>query len=385
MVLVSGSPVVSRRFVYPFLGILGLVYLIYRFREKDVKKLAVYISCLCILFVAQKLVLGTISVPSSANYLCKLLFGTAVFMYVGDSFRDKFLDVMAVIGVVSIVFWLFQISGLSVPSVFPTASEHLNSVFVHNVNTARNEYLRNCGPFWEPGAYVGFLFLSLILFLDNFKGLIRKKPWHVGIILATMLTTMSTGGYICIAMLTAYFLIVEMFRNKWWYYLTVTFIVACGVVMFLKVPFLGEKIIHQLTVSSEQRRYDDKPEYFESRTGAFVVDFYYVGKHPVVGNGSKFETRFSDHFDQWDRIKKRHSNGFSNLFAQFGIPIALLYFVLLYFRLPFKEYRKWFFMLFYVFLMQEEMFLNFPLFISMPFILLPGGNKQLKANECNTN
>ena len=371
LVLVSGNPVVSNRFVYPVLGIAGLAFIISRMRGKDARILSAYIGCFCLLFFGQYLVLGALSVLGAANHICKLLSGVAVLLFVGENFRDRFLDVMAAMAGVSLVFYICQLCGLMVPDLFPTSSENLHSVLIHNVNIARDEYLRNSGPFWEPGAFFGLLFLSLILYLGDMRELVFNRPLHTGLILAAIVTTRSTGGYICTSLLIAFFLIVVMYRNKWWYYLSVVAVLAAGLALFMYVPFMGDKIVHQFEISRQQMKYEDKPEYFESRSGSLVVDMYYVGKHPVVGNGFREETRFVDHEEYWDRIRDGHSNGFSNLFAQFGIPMALLYFVLLYFRLPFKEYRKWVFLLLYILLLQEEQFLNFPLFIALPFIILP--------------
>ncbi len=371
LIFLSGSPVVSVRFVYPFLGLAALAWQVFQFNRKDVKVLGIYSACFLILFVSQFFVLGSISWMGSFNYLCKLFFGAGILLYVGEKFRDCFLNIITVLAVISFLFYIPQLFGYIIPEVLPVPSDHLHSVLIYNVNVARDEYLRNCGPFWEPGAFAGFLFVSLLLYVGDFKKLVRTKPWHVLIICLAILTTRSTGGYILMAFFIVYLLAVVLFRPKWWYYLSLVCIVASGAALFYFTPFLWDKIKHQFDVTKEQIKYDDRPEYSESRSGALVVDFHYVKKHPVVGNGLLLKTRFSDHKESWSRIIEGHSNGFSNYFAQFGIPVALLYFLLLYFRLPMRMRSRIAFLLLYILLMQEEQYLNFPLFISLPFAVIP--------------
>lgn len=371
LIFLSGNPVVSLRFVYPFIGLASLAWLAFQLKRKDVRAIGIYSACFLVLFIAQYFVLGKISVGGSFNYLCKLFFGAGVLLYVGSRFRDCFINVIAFLAAVSILFYIPQLFGFIIPDVFPVPSNDLHSVLIYNTNIVRDEYLRNCGPFWEPGAFAGFLFMSLLLYLGNIKSLIRNKPWHVLIICLAMLSTRSTGGYIIMAFFIVYVLAVVLFRPKWWYYASLVVVVAGGSAVFYFTPFLWDKIKHQSDVTKEQMKYDDRPEYFESRSGSLVVDFYYLKKHPVVGNGMLMSTRFSDHEEIWPRIMKGHSNGFSNYFAQFGIPLALLYFILLYKNLPMRIRSRLAFLILYIILMQEEQYLNFPLFIALPFIILP--------------
>lgn len=371
LIFMSGNPVVAVRYSYPFLGLASLAWLLFQFRQKDVKRVMAYTACFLLLFLAQYFVLGTISFGGSFNYLCKLFFGASILLYIGDRFRELFLNIITVLAAVSFVFYIPQLFGFIIPDAFPVPSDDLHSVFIYNANIVRDEYLRNCGPFWEPGAFAGFLFMCLLMYIGDIKQLVKSKPWHLLIICLAMLSTRSTGGYILMAFLLLYIMAVVLFRPKWWYYLSlVVFIVAVGVTFYF-TPFLGEKIRHQSSVTIAQMDYKEKPIYYNSRSGSLVFDYYYLSKHPLVGNGLKAATRFSDHLDIVHIIHRGHSNGFSNYFAQFGIPMALLYFILLYRRLPMRIRSRLAFLLLYIILMQEEQYLNFPLFIALPFLLLP--------------
>lgn len=67
--------------------------------------------------------------------------------------------------------------------------------------TMDNGYIYNCffgrnaGPFWEPGAFQGFLLIA-IFFLLSYKELFRHRFMIMIILLITLLTTQSTTGYI---------------------------------------------------------------------------------------------------------------------------------------------------------------------------------------------
>lgn len=54
---------------------------------------------------------------------------------------------------------------------------------------------RNAGPFWEPGAFQGFLFIALFMLL-NYKELFKHKSIILIILITTLLTTQSTAAYI---------------------------------------------------------------------------------------------------------------------------------------------------------------------------------------------
>ena len=55
---------------------------------------------------------------------------------------------------------------------------------------------RNSGPFWEPGAFQGFILLALLLALKIKCGDIKGMRAKVFVLFATLLTTQSTTGYL---------------------------------------------------------------------------------------------------------------------------------------------------------------------------------------------
>lgn len=68
---------------------------------------------------------------------------------------------------------------------------------VSNPNNITYDYLfgRNAGPFWEPGAFQGFIFIALFLLLFN-KELFKYKVIILVTFVLTLITTQSTAGYL---------------------------------------------------------------------------------------------------------------------------------------------------------------------------------------------
>lgn len=123
-----------------------------------------------------------------------ILAGLFAYKYTRDTFVEIVIRLMRVICIISLLLFFIYL-------LFP----QLNSVnVVTNPNgvSASNMYLyvqtgmlRNQSFFWEPGAFQSFVSLALLFELS------RKKPdmTNVFIFVASVLTTFSTTGYVCVA------------------------------------------------------------------------------------------------------------------------------------------------------------------------------------------
>lgn len=110
-----------------------------------------------------------------------------------EVFKEIYIKVMLVLSSVSVVcFFLYKI--------VPELSE-INVVY----NSVRlpasnlivyigNNYDRNMGMFWEPGAFQAFI--SLALFFSILKPVINYK--HIFLFVVTIITTFSTTGYLSV-------------------------------------------------------------------------------------------------------------------------------------------------------------------------------------------
>lgn len=71
------------------------------------------------------------------------------------------------------------------------------NVNVNNFSSYSYIFGRNAGPFWEPGAFQGFILIAICMLL-RFKNYFKHKGLLMVIFLVTMLTTQSTAGYIAL-------------------------------------------------------------------------------------------------------------------------------------------------------------------------------------------
>ncbi|RYF91931.1 MAG: hypothetical protein EOO00_07810, partial [Chitinophagaceae bacterium] len=98
--------------------------------------------------------------------------------------------------------------------------------------------IRNSGPFWEPGAFGGFLLLALMFNTLLHDSLLRKENI---IFVAALISTFSTTAYLGLAVFVSMFLFLKLNnrRLKWG---VLAACVLLGALAFVKVGFLGDKI-----------------------------------------------------------------------------------------------------------------------------------------------
>lgn len=130
-------------------------------------------------------------------------------------------------------------------------------------------FFRNCGPFWEPGMFA--VFLDLALFVNIF--ILHGKRFVNFILIVALLTTMSTGGYVCgLFILFAYAMLER--RNVFISLLSIILFVIFTY-YFFETDFLGDKLLYQMTNATLG---DDT-----SRFGALKTHFKMFIDNPLWG------------------------------------------------------------------------------------------------------
>lgn len=144
--------------------------------------------------------------PIRALYLHLFTFTTGfVFAYkVGfEDFKVLYTKVMYLICMISIFFYLLFL-------LFPFLNS-FNTVTNAVGNVASNLYLyislhpglRNCGLFWEPGAFQTFIAIALLFSLS--KTIIDRK--EIVVLVVSMITTFSTTGFVALIVLFAIYIL----------------------------------------------------------------------------------------------------------------------------------------------------------------------------------
>ena len=112
---------------------------------------------------------------------------------------------------------------------------------LYNINSEELA-LRNCGPFWEPGAYQGFLNLAITLLIltNNIRD---KKFWiNIAILIVTIITTFSTGGYIVLFFNLLLLIYMEKNVSQFTKFFVCLFLLSLSISVFFNVNFMYEKI-----------------------------------------------------------------------------------------------------------------------------------------------
>lgn|GEM_PF-3818452 len=115
------------------------------------------------------------------------------------SFSRKFTNIIVFFAFSSCVLYWFNVSIVK-SGIFPTVQTDKTTfyvnLFLYCINPAVMH--RNCGIFWEPGAFQVFLNLSLLFVLFDKNA--SKRKAKIIILFITLITTISTTGY-CVAAL----------------------------------------------------------------------------------------------------------------------------------------------------------------------------------------
>lgn len=371
LVLLSGSPHFNIPVLFGITGVLAFIYSITRHDVKYRSNLWKYVLFLAVIFFSQYVVLGFISLFGSVNVIAKIVFGTTVMWVLKDRFRGAYLNVMYFFAAVSLIFYALEFVGIKVPDLVHIAPNRNSILIFSSLNNV--EELRNCGPFWEPGAFSCYLILVPLLFIDNLKAFVVNNKKKVIVLLLALITTISTTGYICLSVIIIYYYMMQS-KNKF-----VTYLVYLPIILttlfyaYSNLDFMSSKIEEQTESSLEMQG-----DFSNTRIGSLLFDLHYIKKHPIVGNGLNERTRYADHPFLWGK-SLGHGNAFSNYTAQMGVIALIVYFVLLYRAFG----NKLIVPIVVALLFQGEQLMNYPLFPALPFIILFPKLKKFKRKKIN--
>jgi hypothetical protein len=342
----------------------------YRFSRWSINNMFIMIATFILLFLAQYVVFGWNTVPGMINHICKFIVGAGIIIYFGERFRIVFFRTMSLLCMIALPLWIIQqfsggIGGLSW-SLGKT-------IWIYCYRTGE-DIVRNCGFFWEPGAMGGYIALLTLLFFNDLTELYKNNKFKCLIIIATLLSTQSTGTYMSFGTILIIYLAVSM-RSKWKYVL-LPMCVCAAYFVYTSLDFLSEKVESQ----NESTQNLVWGEYSSTRSGTLYFDLYYIVKHPFIGNGLHERTRLADHpalaqmLSQGDVAAA--GNGFSDTIAKWGLIYCFVY-GWFFFRSNkgLDAKRKLFFLLLVCVILQGEQFMNFPLFLGIPLLRIVNDKK----------
>lgn len=327
-------------------------------RIKKNKHIYIFLFFYSIVFAIQYFVLGLISFPASIKVLLMLMLGYVIVRVVNLKFRNVYFDIIYFISLVSLFGYVLNISGITIPNI--ANDESVKNILLY---TQRNDDLRNSGMFWEPGAFACYICLAFLFSLGKIRLLFNSERKKFIIILIALITTFSTTGYLVAFFIFGFTILVEFGKKYRGFVIPILLLFLLGgIYVYESTDFLKEKLEHQYSNSITNQ----VGEYAPDRLGAFLFDWHYIRKHPLTGNGFDKATRLADHPYLW-KDSLGLGNGLSNYVACMGI-ISLLFFLL--FIVKNNIQYPWIFLIGILLLLQGEQLMNFPLFLSLPFLFI---------------
>lgn len=302
--------------------VMGISFLLNRKKIKEISVYIIFVTFI-IVFIFQYLYHDRYEITSVISS-CIVLFGTFfIAYYVRERFVKIFVNVIFYISVFSLFFYLLScipaIRSFFIYEITPYF-ESLNSrdaivegggvnMLIYNFQVSDlpegTNFMRNCGPFWEPGMFA--VYISIALFFNLFVYPFRGVKGNI-ILIISLITTFSTGGYLC----GIFVLFIYILNNKKGASKLVG--VICFMVVFffvMKLDFVGLKISEQL----------DSAEIGSGRTrfGAFISQIALIKSSPLIGGADFSEILQGEN--------KTLASGTLQVFILYGIPAGVIFYI----------------------------------------------------------
>ena len=146
---------------------------------------------------------STESLPGYAAGICYAFCAFIIVKFIlPEHFIRKYLQIMLVLSVFALVFFLF-IQNTNLFSLMPTLKGGDQSADNYDKYRGLLIYysldpLRNNGPFWEPGIFASHLIVSLLFVRRYIEG--KKQIYYYAVFIAALITTYSTAGYMLLVL-----------------------------------------------------------------------------------------------------------------------------------------------------------------------------------------
>ena len=381
IVAVSGVPIVyehtSREFVWPIaVCVLGSIWIWRgcRFSRNGVLILLVFLFAV----IVHAFAYWGMGARASLGFLF-MLTTTFLAVNIATNFVEKYISIMVVLAAVSLCFFVPQQLGLVSASMFsglPGAALENGNVHAWIYNFHWLHIGRNSGPFWEPGAFAGYLVVALTLSMFTEH---KTSNRSLIILMLALITTYSTTGFVA-AMPVVYLWLSRRFKHvkvdlKLAGMLGSVFvaIVVFGIMM-QEIPFLVDKIQSQYEKTSKRSE-----QYEKLRFGAAVYDWDFIVKRPIIG-WTPDEAPREKIDPSFPEIYQDTGNGFTGFAAKFGV-LALFFYLWRVYATSrehgLKISESWVVVITFVAMLQGEQFLNWPIFWAI--MMMPPRRTEIQA------
>lgn len=375
LLFISGNPL-SEQFFGKFSALVLLLLVITISFVKGIKIIGSVITIflwICILIalsMAHLLWLPDYSAMAYLRQIVMMICGYCCLSFLGIKFRYVYFRVITFLAVTSIIMFALQLMGI----MFGLTVSHYQTIGIYNVLSFDSCGIiqRNCGMFWEPGAYQGYLILVLLFFIDNLKQLWIEHKKNCILIAIALITTYSTTGFVVMFIVIGLLALHEI-KNYYLKVLAVVGIIMIGIYAFSSLDFLGEKLSTEFQNASQLSTNDAS----WTRMGALRIDLANIARHPIIGNGFSLESKYGSIGEQMSGS----GNGFTGAINTFGIPVIILYLIGIFKASSGNcHYQRFIVVLAVILCLNGEYFLNYPFYWALLFFQSPSKAHNLLSN-----
>jgi len=332
LVFVSGNLLFTNRIALFTVFIFATILFFYRKIKFDMT-FVYFLIGLTVIFILQIFKFDFFPAFTYAGVYIRILVAYFILKSVSD-FSDKFVKVMYYISIVSFMFF---IPILFIPGFSDFLLNHL--VFYSRIEDgvqARFNIMglytivpghdfRSSGPFWEMGAFSGYLILALVI---NYL----KKPElnnKISIILIlAILTTQSSTGYITVLIFLAFIFNREV-KNIALKGVLAFSMFFVGYLAYTNLDFLGEKIEMQFEEAKALVNTENLEGESTDRFASMLKDWRDFQGHELIGRGFHNETRFTTMYDT-EEISDIRTVGSTDILVRVGLPMFFWMLFLMY-------------------------------------------------------
>lgn len=211
-----------------------------------------FIIGFAIVYLLQIAIVSNYQLTTTFHHYQQLFVAIMLIKCIGEKFKQYYNSIILIYAVISLICFSMQYVGLPISFIARTDSlidggeiMRVYNLYYTQLGAGKGlsvDLLRNCGPFWEPGAFQGFLNLALFYEITTIKEYTLSKYLRIGIFVFTIITTFSTGGYVALFLNICFFL----YHNKRVHFVA-RFALLLGFLFiayhyYTTLAFMGEKI-----------------------------------------------------------------------------------------------------------------------------------------------
>lgn len=371
VIVISGNPamkVLGDQAVYVITLFIFIAYSLY-YKIKWLHLDVIVLGLFGALMVIHLFEFGAIAIIASLGFFIKLLISLLAIRLIPD-FRLHYTSIMYALACMSLIFYIPTQLGIDLASLLSPLSveDSVRTVtLIHNFHYSYDAY-RNCGMFWEPGAFAGYLVIGLLFKVWNEEGFVMDRKGLV--MLAALLTTQSTTGYAAFFVLSLYVIYNAGWTSKKMLKVALppllSFVFCVMVYIgYVNIPFLGEKVRTQFDAAASGETSSKIQRY-----GNILYDIDFIQDRPFIGWSSNPETRF--YVDpELATLIAGQGNGFTGFIVRFGL-VGFLGYLLFFswsvYRITVSYLAVGFSVVIASTLLMGEQYLGYPLFLTFMFM-----------------